>query len=115
MKKLVNEFLTMSLTASVVLIIVGAILLILPGLTLSVMCYAISAILIINGIIMAYNSYKAIVNMTNDEYLKDALEEIMYDEYLHAKFVRSYLIENDAYDPMQHEELEKAFAAIISD
>lgn len=58
MKKLVNEFLTMSLTASVVLIIVGAILLILPGLTLSVMCYAISAILIINGIIMAYNSYK---------------------------------------------------------
>lgn len=58
MKKLVNEFLTMSLTASVVLIIVGAILLILPGLSLSVMCYAISAILIINGIIMAYNSYK---------------------------------------------------------
>ena len=64
---------------------------------------------------VAYNSYKAIVNMTNDEYLNDALEEIMYDEYLHAKFVRSYLIENDAYDPMQHEELEKAFAAIISD
>lgn len=58
MKKLVNEFLTMSLTASVVLIIVGAILLILPELSLSVMCYAISAILIINGIIMAYNSYK---------------------------------------------------------
>ena len=50
MKKLVNEFLTMSLTASVVLIIVGAILLILPELSLSVMCYAISAILIINGI-----------------------------------------------------------------
>lgn len=58
MKKLVNEFLIMSLTTSLVLIIVGAILLILPGLSLSVMCYAISAILIINGIMMAYNSYQ---------------------------------------------------------
>lgn len=58
MKKIVNEFLTMSLTASVVLIIVGAILLILPGLSLSMMCYAIAAILIINGVIMASNSYK---------------------------------------------------------
>ena len=58
MKKLVNEFLTMSLVASVVLIIVGAILLILPELSLSVMCYAIASILMVNGIIMAYNSYK---------------------------------------------------------
>lgn len=58
MKKLVNEFLTMSLTTSLVLIIVGTILLILPGLSLSVMCYAISAILIINGIMISYNSYQ---------------------------------------------------------
>lgn len=58
MKKLVNEFLTMSLTTSVILIIVGAILLILPGLSLAVMCYAVAAILIVNGIMMAYNSYQ---------------------------------------------------------
>lgn len=58
MKKLVNQFLTMSLTASVVLIIVGAVLLILPEVSLSLMCYAVSAILIVNGIIMANNSYK---------------------------------------------------------
>ena len=65
--------------------------------------------------IMAYNSYKMIVNMTSDGYLKEALDEVMYDEYLHAKFIRSYLIENNAYDPMQNEELEKMFAAILSD
>ena len=58
MKKLVNEFLTMSFTASLVLVVVGAILLILPGLTLAVMCNALAVILIINGISMAYNSYK---------------------------------------------------------
>lgn len=58
MKKLVNEFLTMSLMTSIILIIVGAILLILPGLSLSVMCYAIATILIINGIMIAYNSYQ---------------------------------------------------------
>jgi hypothetical protein len=28
--------------------------------------------------------------MIDDEYLEEALEEIMYDEYLHAKFLRSY-------------------------
>jgi rubrerythrin len=65
--------------------------------------------------IIAYNSYKAIVNMTMDTYLKQALEEIMYDEYLHAKFVRAYLMENDAYDPMQNEELERMFFAVVSD
>ena len=64
---------------------------------------------------VAYNSYKMIAGMTSDRYLKDALEEIMYDEYLHAKFIRSYLMENNAYDPMQNEELEKTFAMISSD
>jgi Mn-containing catalase len=39
---------------------------------------------------MAYSGYEAIIEMIDDEYLEEALEEIMYDEYLHAKFLRSY-------------------------
>jgi rubrerythrin len=57
----------------------------------------------------AFHAYKAIADMTSDEYLQEALEEIMEDEYLHAKFVRMYLMEHDAYDPAQHTELEQTF------
>ena len=57
----------------------------------------------------AYMAYEAIVEQIDDDYLKDALEEIMYDEYLHAKFLRSYMMEMGLYDPAQHVECEKAF------
>jgi rubrerythrin len=42
---------------------------------------------------LAYAGYEALIEHIDDEYLEEALEEIMYDEYLHAKFLRSYMIE----------------------
>jgi rubrerythrin len=61
----------------------------------------------------AYVAYEALRDMTGDDFLKEALEEIMYDEYLHAKFVRSYLMHIDAYDPVQHADLEKHYSRIL--
>ena len=58
---------------------------------------------------LAYNGYKAIKEMAEDELLEEALEEIMYDEYLHAKFLRSYLMEKQAYDLTQFAELERIY------
>lgn len=63
--------------------------------------------------IMAYAGYEAILDHINDEYLEDALEEIMYDEYLHAKFLRSYMMENGLYDPTQHIDCEKAYMKML--
>jgi rubrerythrin len=63
----------------------------------------------------AYCGYKALFDLVDDDYLKDALEEIMYDEFLHAKFIRSYLIENDLYNAQQHEELEKSYQKMLED
>jgi rubrerythrin len=62
---------------------------------------------------MAYAGYEAIANNIDDEYLEEALEEIMYDEYLHAKFLRSYMMEAGIYDPMQHPDCEKAYAKML--
>lgn len=59
----------------------------------------------------AFCRYKDILSMT-DGYLKDALEEIMCDEYLHAKFLRHYLIKTGSYVPSEHVELEKRFSRI---
>ena len=61
----------------------------------------------------AYAGYEMIKNQIDDDYLEDALEEIMYDEYLHAKFVRNYLMEIGAYDPAQHAEYEKAYEKMM--
>ena len=61
----------------------------------------------------AYVAYEALRDMTGDDFLKEALEEIMYDEYLHAKFVRSYLMRIDAYDPAQHADLEKHYSRML--
>lgn len=61
----------------------------------------------------AYAGYEMIKNQIDDDYLEDALEEIMYDEYLHAKFIRSYLMEIGAYDPAQHAECEKAYKKMM--
>ena len=65
--------------------------------------------------ISAYSAYKAIKSMLEDEYLEDALEEIMYDEFLHAKFLRSYMMEHNLYDPAQHVDCEKIYYAMIED
>jgi rubrerythrin len=64
---------------------------------------------------MAYAGYEAIADNIDDEYLEEALEEIMYDEYLHAKFLRSYMIEKGVYDPAQHVECEKNYTRMIDD
>jgi rubrerythrin len=63
----------------------------------------------------AYTAYKTIIEMTDDEYLKEALEEIMYDEFLHAKFLRSFMMEHKVYDPAQCVELEKAYQSMLND
>ena len=62
---------------------------------------------------MAYSGYEELKEMADDAYLEDALDEIMYDEFLHAKFLRSYLISMDAYNPKQHVELEKAYMHML--
>jgi ferritin len=63
--------------------------------------------------LMAYHAYAAMLTMTQDEYLEDALEEIMYDEYLHAKFLRSYMLDKGVYDTNQHEDLEKMYWKMV--
>lgn len=57
----------------------------------------------------AHCRYKELLTWVEDEYLKDAVEEIMYDEYLHAKFIRSYLMSKDAYKVSENEEAEKRY------
>lgn len=44
--------------------------------------------------------------------LDTALEEIMYDEYLHARFLRNYLQSKDLYKFPMVEEAEKRFLMI---
>ena len=61
----------------------------------------------------AYAAYEMLSEQVDDEYLESALEEIMYDEYLHAKFLRDYMIEKGVYDPMQHVECEKAYKKMM--
>jgi ferritin len=63
----------------------------------------------------AYNAYHTIKNMIEDDYLEEALEEVMYDEFLHAKFLRSYMIEHNLYDPAQHVDCEKSYHAMIEE
>jgi ferritin len=62
----------------------------------------------------AYAAYQTLKDWVDDSYLEDALEEIMYDEFLHAKFLRSYLMEHQAYDPAQCVELEKAYQKMLT-
>lgn len=65
--------------------------------------------------IAAFNMYAAIKEMHDDDMLEEALDEIMYDEFLHAKFIRTYLMENHVYDPAQHPDCEKAYMKMIED
>jgi rubrerythrin len=61
----------------------------------------------------AYAAYEMLKEQIDDDYLEEALEEIMYDEFLHAKFLRSYMIEMGVYDPAQHVECEKAYKKMM--
>jgi rubrerythrin len=63
----------------------------------------------------AYNAYQMLKEQIDDDYLEEALEEIMYDEYLHAKFLRNYMLEEGLYDPAQHAECEKAYMKMLKD
>lgn len=57
----------------------------------------------------AYCAYKEWMEETEDMTLAMGLEEIMYDEYLHAKFLRSYLIDRDMYTPIESDMHEQKF------
>ena len=57
----------------------------------------------------AYCGYKEWCEETDDTILEMALEEIMLDEYLHAKFLRDYLIDNDMYTVEPNDPYEKKF------
>lgn len=57
--------------------------------------------------------YKELMKIfKDDDYLEQALDEIMTDEYLHAKFFRDFLIENNIYKPMEQPDCEKKWAMI---
>lgn len=62
---------------------------------------------------MAYSAYCDLKKHVEDEYLEEAIEEIMYDEFLHAKFLRTYLMKMNAYDPKQHVDLEQMFTHML--
>jgi rubrerythrin len=57
----------------------------------------------------AYCIYKDWAEETTDPILEMALEEIMLDEYLHAKFLRDYMIDNDMYSLHDNDPHEKKF------
>jgi hypothetical protein len=57
----------------------------------------------------AYCAYKEWEETTEDSILEMALEEIMMDEYLHAKFLRDYLMEHNQYPLDATDEYEKKF------
>lgn len=62
----------------------------------------------------AYCRYKDILHRA-DVNLRSALKEIMWDEYLHAKFLRKYMLKEGAYMPEEHTELERQFRRIEND
>ena len=69
------------------------------------------------GELDAYCAYKEMYTMVKDEcpVLSEALEEIMYDEYLHARFIREYMISKDVYKMPAMEELEHRYKRIDED
>jgi hypothetical protein len=60
----------------------------------------------------AYCSYKDIAEATDDYILELALNEIMEDEYLHAKFLRNFMMEHNTYPLDENDEWEKKFIKI---
>ena len=59
--------------------------------------------------IEAYCDYKEWVEETEDNVLEMALEEIMMDEYLHAKFLRDYMIDKGMYNKGPEDPHERKF------
>lgn len=57
----------------------------------------------------AYCAYKAWADDTDDEVLEMALEEIMEDEFLHARFLRDYMIDKEVYSLSADDPYEKRF------
>jgi hypothetical protein len=57
----------------------------------------------------AYCVYKDWKEETTDPIFEMALEEIMIDEYLHAKFLRDYMIDKDMYTLTDSDPHEKKF------
>lgn len=57
----------------------------------------------------AYCDYKEWCEETEDAVLEMALEEIMIDEYLHAKFLRDYMMDQDMYTLTPEDPHEKKF------
>jgi rubrerythrin len=57
----------------------------------------------------AYCAYKSLADSIEDEYLERAFEEIMHDEYLHARFLHDYLMDHDLYWPDNEDEHERKF------
>lgn len=57
----------------------------------------------------AYCAYKKWADDTEDSILEMALEEIMMDEFLHASFLRDYMIDKDIYPLTGDDPHEKRF------
>lgn len=57
----------------------------------------------------AYCAYKEWVEETTDEILEMGLEEIMLDEFLHAKFLKEYMMDKDMYTLKSDDPHEKKF------
>lgn len=57
----------------------------------------------------AYCAYKEWLDDTLDDILEMGLEEIMFDEYLHAKFLRDYMIDKNMYTLAESDPHEKKF------
>jgi rubrerythrin len=59
--------------------------------------------------------YRELEKMSmSDPYLKDALEEIEDDEYLHAKFLRKFLMGEGIFRPTEHIDLAQKWEHINS-
>ena len=57
----------------------------------------------------AYCAYKEWLEETTDSTLEMALEEIMLDEFLHAKFLREYMMDKGMYMLSENDPYEKKF------
>ena len=58
----------------------------------------------------SYCKYKEMLPIIqNNDLLTEAVEEIMHDEYLHARFLRGYLMDRGFYIPSEHADYESKF------
>ena len=57
----------------------------------------------------SYCTYKEWAEETNDAWLEKAFEEMMEDEFLHAKFLHEYLMNNNLYSPTNEDMHEQKY------